>query len=84
MKGDYVVVRTFGGGAALAQVWDETPDAVVVLSPQEYGLQLSGGGSLFPIGFKHQDVFKHDVSLNDMLATGVIEWQRLAPYPQNL
>lgn len=77
MRGDSVVVRCFGGQAAVMIVWDEIPETVYVLAPERFEPYKQGASDYWPVGFSRADVFCYD---EKTLKTGKIQWDRLVRY----
>ncbi|HEY1773243.1 MAG TPA: hypothetical protein VGH91_08640 [Gammaproteobacteria bacterium] len=82
MRGDAVVLRVYGGGAALARVWDDFSETVSVLSVERYSEYKQGVSDYWPIGFRRQDVFKCDDAALKMVKAGRMAWDKLTHYAE--
>jgi hypothetical protein len=74
MKGDKVIVRTFGNKPVVCKVWEVTPQVVAVCSPENYERLSSGKDGLWPVGILREDVYQY-VPNHEKLS-----WERLAVY----
>jgi hypothetical protein len=80
MKADKVVLRVFGGEAAIGVVVAATPETVAIHSPDQFDLSAAGNASLFPIGFPRADVFEYDQCAVAVVADRPIKWSALRAY----
>jgi hypothetical protein len=60
MKGDKVIVRTFGNKAVVCRVWEADAQIVAVCSPQNYEALSRGDEGLWPVGFPREDVYRYN------------------------
>ena len=77
MRGDVVLVRTFGGKAVKRRVWDVGHSVVYVTNDEQFAKLTAGKSAVEPIGFPKEDVFK--VTDNESSAD-TVDWARLAPW----
>ena len=75
MRGEYVIVRAYGGELLVRKLWDSSPRKVYVCSDESYKRLLGISGDnfppdCFPIGFPREDVFVFDLKLSSELANG--------------
>lgn len=77
MKGDKVIVRTFGNKPVVCQVWEADLEIVAVCSPQNYEALSRGEEGLWPVGFPREDVYRYNpmVDLKSHIA-----WDKLTAY----
>lgn len=84
MRGDFVIVRSFGGIPLIRRLWDEGDHAVFITNDEQFQLLTKGENAIEPIGFPREDVFKYDpelASLMDRLVkSGKWDWNKLASY----
>ena len=57
MRGEVVIVRTFGGKPAQRRVWDVGDTVVYLTNEDQFALLIAGKPALEPIGFPKEDVF---------------------------
>lgn len=72
MKGEVVIVRSFGGQPLIRRVWETSPETVFACSERCFQGLMEGLTELLPIGFPRYDVFEHDSDVADKLMK---EWQ---------
>ncbi len=84
MRGDYVIVRAYGGVPLIRRVWDEDEHAVFITNDEQLALLLLGGLALEPIGFPKEDVYKFDEVLaqkmDRLYQSGKWKWANLIPW----
>lgn len=84
MRGDFVIVRAFGNIPLIRRLWDEGDYCVYITNDEQYQLLNEGNGSIGPIGFPREDVFKYDSelasSMNQLYKTGKWDWNKLASF----
>ena len=78
MKGELVVVRSFGGGAATMRVWRESESYVSLVPTDEFERLAAGKSELQPVGFLRSDVFRHDSENPPKLID--LDWGTMTPY----
>jgi hypothetical protein len=74
MKGDKVIVRTFGNKPVVCKVWEVTPQVVAVCSEENFEILSQGKEGLWPVGILKCDVFKYTPNTKN------ISWEHLTPY----
>ena len=57
LRGELVIVRTFGGKPVERRVWDVGEAVVYVTNEEEFQKLVAGKPALDPIGFPKEDVF---------------------------
>lgn len=83
MIGDMVILRVFGGGAALGRIVTSDQDTVIILAPDEFALYLDGINTLIPIGFPWRDVFRYAPELGEIVGQEIVDWEGMTPYIPN-
>lgn len=83
MKGDIVIVRTYGGVPLIRRVWEEDESGVYITDDVQLKRLLAGGYAIQPIGFPREDVFRFDPELaakmDQFSKRGDWDWNRLTP-----
>jgi hypothetical protein len=74
MKGDKVIVRTFGDKPVVCKVWEVTPQVIEVCSPENYERLSKGMDGLMPVGILKEDVFRYVPNYEKL------SWERLTAY----
>lgn len=81
MRGDRVIVRSFGGRPLVRRVWAADEHGVYISAEQEFQKLTRGEEALAPVGFPRADVFAFDPEVAAMVEhSGAIsegEWERL-------
>jgi len=77
MRGETVLVRTFGGKALRRRVWTVSDRLVYVTNDEEFEKLVAGKPAVEPIGFPTEDVFC--LSENESTAPET-EWSQLVPW----
>jgi hypothetical protein len=67
MKGDKVVIRTFGGEPRIVRVWEIAEKVIAICSEENYQSLVNGNDGLSPVGFPKKDVFRYNPSQEKML-----------------
>lgn len=84
MRGDFVIVRAFGGVPLIRRLWDEDDNGIYITNDEQFQLLIDGKEALEPIGFPREDVFKYDPKLasqmNQLLKSGKWDWNKLASF----
>ena len=57
LRGELVIVRTFGGKLVECRVWDVGEAVVYVTNDEEFDKLIAGKPALDPIGFPKEDIF---------------------------
>lgn len=60
MRGDKVIVRSFGGRPLVRRVWAADEHGVYISAEGEYQKLSRGEEALSPVGFPREDVFRFD------------------------
>lgn len=74
MRGDVVLVRTFGGKAEKRRVWDVAEAVVFVTNDEQFERLAAGEQAIQPIGFPKEDVFS--CAANESY-DGSVDWCQL-------
>ena len=77
MRGDVVLVRTFGGKAVKRRVWDVGDSVVYVTDDEQFKRLTLGERAVAPIGFPKEDVFR---STANESVSEPIDWRLLVPW----
>jgi len=64
MKGDKVIVRTFGNKPVVCRVWESDSEIVAVCSPQNFDTLVKGEEGLWPVGFPRKDVYLYNPTVD--------------------
>jgi hypothetical protein len=74
LRGEVVLVRTFGGEPVERRVWDVGDSVVYVSNNEEFEKLVAGKPALAPVGFPKEDIFCRPAneSLDDR-----VDWSRL-------
>lgn len=75
MKGQKVVVKTYGGIPYIMRVWDANKSHVYVIEENEYKKRVTGSPSYDPVGFPIRDVFEYS---DELQITENFDWSELA------
>jgi len=68
MRGEYVIVRAYGGRPLIRRVWDVGEKVVYITNDQQLKLLIEGAGNAIgPIGFPKEDVFRYDREIVELL-----------------
>ncbi|MEK6244042.1 MAG: hypothetical protein AABM33_06020, partial [Pseudomonadota bacterium] len=79
MKGDFVILRAFGG-PIVRRVVAQADEIVFIASDEQFSLLVNGLPALEPVGFHRRDVFQYAPTLEKEIARGKVDWTRLTPY----
>jgi hypothetical protein len=77
MKGDTVIVRSFGDKPLVRRVWEVTSEIVFICSEENYNVLSSGKEGLLPVGFPREYVYRYNPKIN---ISSRISWDNLAIY----
>ena len=84
MRGDLVIVRTYGGKPLVRRVWGVGPNSVYITNDEQFQKLINNVPALEPISFPKEDVFVYDrklvVSMEDMDKSGKFNWSKVVPY----
>jgi hypothetical protein len=80
-RGTWVIARCFGNEAKRLRVWEEFPDAVWLVSDENYRRLSSNFNGLWPVGFRRDAVFVDDPDWIHVWEPSTEEfWQGLMPF----
>lgn len=80
MRGDIVIVRSYGGAPLVRRIWEEDRNGVYITDDIQLESLLAGGYAIQPIGFPREDVFKFDPELAaEMDDLNKWDWNKLTP-----
>jgi len=84
MRGDLVIVRAFGGKPLIRRVWNEVEHGVYITNDTIFKKLMAGeNGTIQPVGFPREDVFRYDPELakdmDTLYCTGRWDWTKLVP-----
>jgi hypothetical protein len=82
MRGDLVIVRAFGGVPLIRRVWEETERGVYITDDTYFKRLMTGEeGTIQPVGFPREDVFRYDPDLaremDTLYQAGQWDWTKL-------
>jgi len=77
MRGDVVLVRTFGGKALKRRVWDVGDSVVYVTNDEQFERLSLGKRAVEPIGFPKEDVFRNTATEP---VGEAVDWSVLIPW----
>ncbi len=77
MKGDMVIVRSYGGEPKVLRIWEIAQDVIFVCSEENFNVLSDGGEGFWPVGVPKEDVFRYNpkVTLTDSM-----NWDQLNVY----
>ena len=78
LRGDVVLVRTFGGKAVKLRVWSVNHSRVFITNDEEYEKLVAGKTALDPIAFPGEDIFCVPATLS---VEEPLDWSQLLPWP---
>jgi hypothetical protein len=78
MRGEFVLVRAFGGKPLKRRVWDVGVGVVYITSDEQFQNLISGKRAVTPIGFPAEDVFTDLKS--HFPDDSKIDWSKLIPW----
>lgn len=76
MRGDKVIVRSYGNKPLVRRVWEVTPDAIFICSEENYKTLIRGEDGLLPVGFPREFVYRYNSNVN----VKSIAWDKLTVY----
>lgn len=84
MRGDLVIVRAFGGKPLIRRVWEEVERGVYITDDALFQRLMAGeNGTIQPVGFPREDVFKFDsdlaAAMDDLVKDEKWDWTKLVP-----
>lgn len=81
MRGELVIVRSYGGRPLLRRVWDVGRNVVYITNDEQLGRLTQGLPASMPIGFPMEDVFAYDpeiaACIESLYQTGRLDWSSL-------
>jgi hypothetical protein len=77
LRGEIVIVRTFGGKPVECRVWDVGDTLVYVTNDEEFEKLIAGKAALAPIGFPKEDIFCRPAS---NFHGKRLHWSQLIPW----
>lgn len=77
MRGDYVIVRAFGGKPLKRRVWGVGDSVVFVTDDEQFERLVAGKKAIEPLGFPKDDVFENTAN---EYSNGSVDWSRLIPW----
>lgn len=84
MRGDLVIVRTFGDIPLIRRLWKEDENTIYITNNEQYQILINGKIGLEPIGFPKKDVFKFSPelapSIDQLYKTGKLDWNKLVSF----
>ena len=77
MRGDTVIVKSFGDKPLIRKVWDVSKDVVFICNDENFETLIEGNKGLLPVGFHKDDVFRYNpnIDINDPAL-----WKQLRTY----
>lgn len=81
MRGDKVIVRSFGNRPLVRRVWGADEHGVYISAEGEYQKLSRGEEALSPVGFPREDVFSFDPELAAVMELddgALMDWGRLS------
>ncbi|MCX6702883.1 MAG: hypothetical protein NTW60_03400 [Candidatus Wolfebacteria bacterium] len=80
MRGDIVIVRSYGGVPLVRRIWEEDERGVYITDDVQLKRLLAGGYAIPPIGFHREDVFRFNPEIaTDMDDLNSWDWNKLTP-----
>lgn len=81
MRGNIVIVRSFGGEALVRRVWGIGKNVVYLIHEIEYQRFLADEEAASPIGFPVNDVFEYEPDAAERAEVGKeLNWKVLKPF----
>ena len=85
MRGDIVIVRSFGGEALVRRVWDIGGKVVYLIHETVYQRLMAGEEATSPTGFPADDVFEYVPGVAERAEGGKrLNWKELRPFKATL
>jgi hypothetical protein len=82
MRGDLVIIRTYGNLPLIRRVWDEDQYAIYITNDEQFKI-LTNKKDGFYLGFQQKDVFKFNPELAKemeiLYKKGEWDWNKLEP-----
>jgi len=84
MRGNIVIIRTYGDVPLVRRVWDEDDSTIYITNDEQFQLLNEGKEALEPIGFPREDVFKYTpdlaAAMDQLVKSGKWDWNKLASF----
>lgn len=84
MKGEFVIVRSYGGEPLLRRIWDINGNIVYITNDEQYQILIKGESAIGPIGFPREDVFQYDKAMAELIGpygeNGKWDWNKLVHF----
>lgn len=83
MRGDKVIVRSFGDRPLVRRVWAADEEGVYISAEGEYQKLSRGEEALSPVGFPREDVFRFDPEIAATAEhedAALMDWGRLVQW----
>lgn len=82
MKGQMVIIRSFGDKPLIRRVWDTSENLVYITNDKQFQLLIEGKKAIEPIGFPREDIFQYDPEIAKSLNKGC-DWNKLKSWNGN-
>lgn len=79
MRGEKVIVRTFGNRAVIRRVWTADHEQVHITDDAQFAKLIKGESAIQPVCFRRADVFRCDPIIAAQLPEN-IDWRKLQPW----
>jgi hypothetical protein len=80
MRGDTVIVRSYGGVPLLRKVWEDRGPVVDIVSEENFQLlEVGDPRAIGPIGFPKEDVYRFDAKFSGAIERNDLNWGMLIP-----
>lgn len=84
MRGDLVILKSYGNEPLARRVWDENDNTVFVTNDEQLNKLLMREDAIAPIGFKREFVFRYDPliaeTMDILYKKGEFDWNKLIRY----
>jgi hypothetical protein len=84
MRGNIVIIRTYGDVPLVRRVWDEDDSAIYITNDEQFQLLTQGKEALQPVGFPREDVFQYNPDLaavmDQLVKSGKWDWNKLVSF----
>jgi hypothetical protein len=77
MKGEKVIVRSYGNKPLVRRVWEVTPKVVFICSEENYQALSNGKDGLLPVGFPREYVYRYNPKID---ISKQVSWDKLTTY----
>jgi len=80
MRGEQVIVRSFGGKPLIRKIWEVKEDVILIVEDSQFQLLINNDiRAVGPIGFPKEDVFRFDPIFAKLENKQNINWEMLKP-----